>query len=546
VPTALKTLDAARLADEIQASDVVVVGGGVAGLTTALELAPRKVTLLVKGEFAHGGSSPWAQGGVAVALATDDSPRLHALDTLAAGAGLCDDGAVTALTQEGPRRVLELARRGARFDRDAGGELLLGREAAHRRRRILHAQGDATGAEMVRALASLVRETPSIEVVDQAFAVDLVLEDDRVVGVLAERGGRRILHRAQAVVLATGGLGQLYARTTNPPENTGDGLAMAARAGAVLIDLEFVQFHPTALDVDRDPLPLISEAVRGEGAHLLNDLGERFLEGVHPLVELAPRDIVARAIWAEQQRGRRVTLDAASALGAGFAARFPSIDASCRSFGIDPSRQPIPVTPAAHYTMGGIAVDRRGRSSLDGLWACGEVACTGVHGANRLASNSLLEALVFGAKVAADITGWDPGRPLFNAQAVVRQDVARFPREGAVAEPEGVRRQLREMAWAKLGLVREREGLASALAEIEAWSALCPATGELRNLLTVATLVAASALIREESRGGHYRTDFPLSDIVWQRRLGFTYHPGRKGSPLQPAQPSELLTREIA
>lgn len=537
----MKTLEISRLADTTHASDVVVVGGGVAGLTAALELAPRKVTLLVKGAFGQGGSSPWAQGGVAAAIAEDDSPRLHALDTLAAGAGLCDSGAVRVLTQEGPRRVLALAEQGAQFDRDDQGALLLGREAAHRRRRILHAHGDATGAEMVRALVELVRRTPSIEVREQCFALDLVVEGDRVVGVLAEHRGRRVYHHAQAVVLATGGIGQLYAKTTNPPENTGDGLAMAARAGACLVDLEFVQFHPTALDVDRDPLPLISEAVRGEGAQLLNERGERFMEAVHPLVELAPRDIVARAIWAQQQSGHRVVLDAAAALGDRFAARFPGIDAACRRFGLDPARQPIPVTPAAHYTMGGIAVDRRGRSSLDGLWACGEVACTGVHGANRLASNSLLEALVFGAKVATDIDGWEAPRPQYQSKAVVHREKA-----GSLEEKSGDRLALRQLAWEQLGLVRDRPGLEAALASIGTLAARAPATGELRNLLTCANLVAAAALIREESRGGHYRRDFPEADITWQRRLSFTYHPEKRGLPLRPVLASELLCREIA
>ena len=539
----MKTISIHHLATETHLSDVVIIGSGVAGLEAALGIKGRKVSVLTKGELGATGSSPWAQGGVAVALGADDSPRLHALDTLAAGAGLCDTSAVNVLTNEGPKRVRELSKMGADFDRTPSGELMLGQEAAHQRRRILHAHGDATGAEMVRALAAKVRRNAAIQVFEKVFALDLALEDDHVVGVLADHGhGRLVFHRADAVVLATGGIGQLYAFTTNPPENTGDGLAMAARAGARLIDLEFVQFHPTALAVAEDPLPLVSEAVRGEGAVLLNELGERFMLAVHPLAELAPRDVVARAIWQQQTEGHQVTLDATEAVGERFPERFPTIFESCRRFGIDPRVQPMPVTPAAHYTMGGVAVDERGRTSMGGLWACGEVSCTGVHGANRLASNSLLEGLVWGSRVAADIVASPPVRLHTGVRAVVRREEAPGGESSAAA-----RRDLRKLAWAELGLVRTGEGLEKALKAIERLSLQTPAAGELRNLLTCARLVAAAALWRRESRGSHYRTDYPQPELTWQRRLVFTYKPGRPSAPpIVPCLDAEQLEREIA
>lgn len=542
----MNTFEIASLATETIDADVVVVGSGVAGLEAALGLGPLRVALLSKGELGTTGSSPWAQGGVAAALGPDDSPELHAEDTVAAGAGLCDRGAVAVLTTEGPERLRELAAGGARFDRDPSGQLQLGQEAAHQRRRILHAHGDATGAEMVRALAERARRTPTITPHQRVFAIDLALHRGKVVGVLADHGrGRLVFHRAGAVVLATGGIGQLYSHTTNPPENTGDGLAMAARAGARLIDLEFVQFHPTALAVAEDPLPLVSEAVRGEGAILRNELGERFMPAIHPLAELAPRDVVARAIWAQQRAGHRVELDA-TALGDRFPQRFPTIFDSCQRFGIDPRREPMPVTPAAHYTMGGVAVDERGRSSLPGLWACGEVSCTGVHGANRLASNSLLEGLVWGSRVADDIRAELPLPPAIEAEdpVVVRRE------KGAAAvgvgELAALRRELRELAWAELGLVRGGDGLERASREIEKLALAAPATGELRNLLTCARLVAAAAIWREESRGSHYRTDFPQPELVWRRRLVFTYSPDRDGRKILPVLDHDWLFREIA
>jgi L-aspartate oxidase len=410
---------------------------------------------------------------------------------------------------------------GAHFDLDPGGTLSLGREAAHSRRRILHAR-DATGAEVVRTLVEAVRRAPEIRVVDEAFAIDLALEEGRVVGLLAVHSdGRRVLHLAPAVVLATGGLGQLYLHTTNPKEATGDGLAMAARAGARLVDLEFVQFHPTALDVGADPMPLLTEALRGEGAVLINELGERFMVGEHPDAELAPRDVVARAIWRQSMAGHRVLLDATKAVGEEFPEHFPTVFHLCQEHGLDPRTEPIPVAPAAHYHMGGIAVDENGRTSLPGLWACGEVTATGAHGANRLASNSLLEALVFGARVADDLRSAPPssGR---TPRGRLAGGVSGLPAPGDAELTLAVR----SLMWEKVGLVRDEEGLAFAVAELDRLAAADrQASGEARNLLAVARLLTAAALERRESRGGHYREDYPEADPTWLRRLFLTAAP---------------------
>lgn len=526
----------ARGFDGVVSSDVLVVGGGVAGLTAALGCAPLRVTVLTKAPLGQGGSSVWAQGGVAVAMGKDDSPALHSADTLAAGAGLNDAAVVDLLTGEGPRRVAALLDMGARFDRDGAGRLALGREAAHSRRRILHAHGDATGAEIVRTLVEAVRRAPEVRVVENAFALDLLTEGGAVVGLAAVHAdGRRLLHLAPAVVLATGGSGQLYLHTTNPRQNTGDGLAMAARAGARLVDLEFVQFHPTALAArlsgtdEGAPMPLLTEALRGEGAVLIDGRGYRFMGEEHPDRELAPRDVVARAIWRRLVTGDGVFLDAREAVGERFPERFPTVFALCRERGLDPRIEPIPVSPAAHYHMGGIAVDDNGRASLPGLWACGEVAATGAHGANRLASNSLLEALVFGARVAEDLRSAplssSPGR------AAARRSLATGLAARGISAPRSqanaaLALAVRRMMWEKVGLVRDEAGLTAAVAELEDLAAQHPqAAGEARNLLAVARLLSAAALARHESRGGHYRTDYPLPDPDWQRHLAVTAAP---------------------
>ena len=498
-------------------TDAIVVGAGIAGLMAALKLAPLRVTVLCKRRLGSGAATDWAQGGIAAALGSDDSPHLHALDTQRAGAGISNADLVEILTDDAPARIEELLELGAAFDRDASGELALGREAAHGRRRIVKAGGDATGHEILKTLIAAVLAAPTIDVVEDVTAVDLIVHDGVVGGVHARDNatGEMRAYAAPAVVLATGGIGRLYRYTTNPLEATGDGIAMAARAGATLADMEFVQFHPTALAIGRDPMPLVTEAVRGEGATLANDLGERFMLAVHPDAELAPRDVVARAIFEQLQRGRVVGLDARTAIGDAFPKEFPTVFAFCESASIDPRTQRIPVAPAAHYHMGGIAVDEWGRSSLAGLWACGEASATGVHGANRLASNSLLEALVYGTRVAQSIEGYRGGA----SQSPDRSfDFARFVRFAQDDNRQAIA-DLRNLMYANVGLVRNELGLREALARIAELERAHPTPGgDLRNLLVVARLIAEAALARRESRGSHYRTDFPRTDESLAKR----------------------------
>jgi L-aspartate oxidase len=495
----------------IHRTGVVVVGAGIAGLMAALKLAPTPVTVLSKRRLGSGAATDWAQGGIAAAIGADDSPSLHAIDTQRAGAGISDARIVKILTSDAPARIEELLELGATFDRNASGELALGREAAHQRRRIVKAGGDATGHEILKALIAAVRESPSITVVEDVTADDIILGGGRVAGVFAhESAGDAHAYLAPAVVIATGGIGRLYRYTTNPVEATGDGIAMAARCGALLADMEFVQFHPTALAIGADPMPLVTEAVRGEGAVLLNDLGERFMLAVHADAELAPRDVVARAIFEQLQRGRLVGLDASAAIGNAFPQAFPTVFGFCQAAGIDPRTARIPVAPAAHYYMGGIAVDEWGRSSLEGLWACGEASASGVHGANRLASNSLLEALVYGSRVAENIIAMYPegNQPHDVAEGLEHTMCAR-PEDGQTVQAT---RDLRNLMYANVGLVRNEFGLREALSRIEALEAAFPhAANELRNLLVVGRLIAEAALARKESRGSHYRSDYPAT-----------------------------------
>src|SRR6202142_1933450 len=398
--------------------DVVIVGGGLAGLFCALKLAPRPVTVISAAPLGEGASTAWAQGGIAAAVAEGDSAEAHAADTIAVGGGLVDEAVALGLAREAGARIQDLLRYGVPFDRDLEGKLAVGREAAHSARRIVHVRGDMAGKAIIAALTEAVRATPSIRVIEGYVAEALLTDEDAVTGLqlreVADATTKPVIIASRAVVLATGGIGHLYAVTTNPAEASGLGLAIAARAGAVIADPEFVQFHPTAIMVGRDPAPLATEALRGEGATLINEHGERFMLGRHALAELAPRDVVARGVFAEIPAGHGAFLDATATLGAHFAEKFPTVHASCIAAGIDPARQPIPVAPAAHYHMGGIAVDAHGRTSLKGVWAGGEVSCPGAHGANRLASNSLLEAVVYAARIAEDIHGSHiaaPARP---------------------------------------------------------------------------------------------------------------------------------------
>jgi L-aspartate oxidase len=483
----------------------VIVGAGLAGLSTALRLAEHEpVVVLTAAPLGEQAASAWAQGGVAAAVGADDAPDLHRHDTLAAGDGLCETDAVAAIVQSGPAAIEGLIRLGARFDCRDDGALKLGLEAAHSRRRIVHAEGDRTGREILRAVIAAVQRQPRITVMEGMDVRRLPLNaQGAVAGVLAVGpDGAAATLLASRVVLATGGLGALYQHTTNPAGALGRGLAMAARAGAALADMEFVQFHPTALDVGLDPMPLVSEAVRGEGAVLINDLGERIMTGT-PGAELAPRDVVARAVWAQIAAGRRVALDARGALGARFASAFPQVTAACRAAGLDPSATPIPIRPAAHYHMGGIAVDGRGRATVEGLWACGEVACTGLHGANRLASNSLLEAAVCGAAVAQDLAGQTPRLARPNSRP---EPIPPAPTAGLV----------RQILDSHAGVLRDQTGLAAA---VEALTPIARGDGPNGDPALVALFIATAALARTESRGGHCRTDFRDRAAVAERRV---------------------------
>jgi L-aspartate oxidase len=499
--------------------DALVVGSGIAGIRAAIALARggRRVAILTKDQPTDS-SSDKAQGGLAAVLSDDDEVALHYEDTLKAGDGLCNESAVRVLVEEGPARALELIDWGANFDRD-GARLALTREAAHSKSRILHAQGDSTGREIVRALVAKARATPGIALLPRIFSIDLVLSGGRVVGLLAldETRDEVLALAAPAVVLATGGAGQVYRETTNPAQATGDGVAMAYRAGAEMMDLEFVQFHPTALLLPGVPRFLLSEAMRGEGGRLLDAGGLPFMPAIDPRGDLAPRDIVARGIVATMRRDGRdaVWLDMSGQPPDAVRRRFPNIAATCARYGLDIGVDRLPVAPCAHFMMGGVKTDLSGRSSIPGLYAAGEVACTGVHGANRLASNSLLEGLVFGARageaVVADVGAGGAAPP---PRGAARDRAAAVRSIDPAAAGAAVTR-LREAMWREVGIVREAAGLARAVASIldcERGLGSRPPTRaglEARNQLFVARLVADSALRREESRGSHFRSDFP-------------------------------------
>ena len=503
-------------------ADVVVIGSGVAGLTTALNLRSHGLSvLLVTKAKIDEGSTKWAQGGIAAALGPGDTPDQHKKDTLIAGAGLCDTSAVNVLVSEGPEAVRKLIAQGAVFDKSETGEIAFTREGGHLRDRILHAGGDATGAEVSRALLAAVKQDKGIEIIEHALAIDaLKSKSGRVCGVLLHvigAGSRDGVGMAisRAIVIATGGLGQVYSQTTNPAVSTGDGVALALRAGAKVADVEFIQFHPTVLWRDlanRGQQPLISEAVRGEGATLLNHKNEQFMIGEHPQADLAPRDVVAKEIFNQMKESGQpfVWLDAMKVKD--FKNRFPTIYASCISNGIDPTKEKIPVAPASHYASGGVSVDLNGQSSVPGLYVCGESACTGAHGANRLASNSLLEGLVFGARIAAALAKDLPIQedPADDSKTTLLDPKILLPLQISMSEGAGVMRSDASLRKT-LQTLNELSKLSSNQPQIESW--------EASNLHLLATAIVNSALIRKESRGSHWRSDHPKSSDEWLKRI---------------------------
>ena len=514
--------------------DYIVIGSGIAGLFTALLASKHGSVLVLTKSALEESNTRYAQGGIAAAMSSEDSPRLHYDDTVSAGAGLCFEPAVEVLTQEAPRRIQDLLNLNVPFDRH-DGKLALGLEAAHRARRVLHAGGDATGFHIELSLCRALREA-GVSIIEGCFVTGIVVENGRATGVRTfapahsdeppgDSALLSMLHHGRHIVLASGGAGQLFSHTTNPQVATGDGLAVAYRAGAELADLEFYQFHPTALSIPGFPTFLISEAVRGEGAYLRNAEGERFMLRIDSRGELAPRDVVSRAIVAEMRRSQttHVFLDLSHLHKDMVRRRFPTIDAFCRGAGLDMTTNPLPVAPAAHYLMGGVRTNLRGETNVPGLYACGEVACTGVHGANRLASNSLLEGLVFGARIVERTISRTPSDPVSDETAIRIRDTG-VSREIGAKVDDGSLAALQQLMWDRVGLVRDEAGLRDAQTALTSWLAAMPeprtvSEHELANMLLIGRLMANAADERRESRGGHRRSDFPNADPNWTRHI---------------------------
>jgi L-aspartate oxidase len=511
-------------------TDFLIIGGGVAGLRAAIELAQNGEVLVVTKDAPTESSSEYAQGGVAVALSDEDEISIHFEDTIRAGDGLCLRQAVGTLVEEGPTRIRELILWGAEFDKE-GTKLAFTQEAAHTKRRILHAQGDSTGKEIMRVLIDKGRSTSTVSKIDFAFTRDLIIENNRCVGaVVCQQSLRKVLIiSARAVLLATGGAGQLYERTTNPAVATGDGMAMAFRANAALVDMEFVQFHPTALFRPGAPQFLLSEAMRGEGGMLKNIYGQRFMDRYDPARELAPRDVVTRAIHTEMAATKtsNVLLDMTHLNADYVTRRFPRIYRTCRDLGIDITKEPIPVSPAAHYIMGGVKTDLWGATNVPGLFAAGETACTGVHGANRLASNSLLEGLVYGQRAglgAARYAHKHKKRFIGVRRNAVQGARDTSAQSGSVTDVSVIRSSLKSIMWQQVGIVRERKGMTAALKQLKEWERNMKGRPpdrdvfEIRNMITTAQLITRSALHREGSVGAHFRNDFPTKGKNWRKR----------------------------
>ncbi|OBY28693.1 L-aspartate oxidase [Leisingera sp. JC1] len=501
----------------IETGRIVIAGAGLGALYAALELAPRPVLVISPESLGEGASSAWAQGGVAAAMASHDTPEAHAADTLQAGAGTVDPEVAAMVTRVAREHIIDLTELGTPFDRDADGNYVMSREAAHSAARVVRVKGDQAGDQIMQTLIAAVRAATSVQVLENTQAVRLETEGSTVTGIWitrADEPSAPVLVKAPGVLLAGGGSGGLFAHTTNPPRIRGQVIGFAARAGARIADPEFVQFHPTAFDIGEDPAPLATEALRGEGAVLINVDGERFMIPAHPDAELAPRDIVARAIFAETQAGRRPLLDTREALGAEVLTRFPTVAETCARAGIDPVVQPIPVAVAAHYHMGGVEADLHGRTNLANLWVCGEASSTGLHGANRLASNGLLEALVYARNAARDIAA-------LNLAADTAKVLPVFSAGGQELAPVAVQ-SLREVMTAHAGVRRTAAGLKQALATIARLEDEQAEDENFLNMCATATLIAAAALKREESRGGHFRDDFPESDPAQARRTRIT------------------------
>ena len=498
----------------IDAGDVLVVGAGLAGLYTALKLSHRPVTLIASANTPKGSSSFWAQGGIAAAIGADDTPALHAEDTIKAGDGLVDETIAALLAHDAADRLQDLLDFGVPFNKDENGDLALGREAAHQRNRIAGVSGDRAGREIMKCLGRLAESSPSINMLNGFSAYELAIEDGRVVGIFADTGKHPFgttLIKARAVILACGGSGYLYATTTNPEFANGAALAMAARAGATIADAEFVQFHPTAIHGMGDPAPLATEALRGEGAKLVNAHGDRFMAAYHADAEMAPRDIVARAVFDEIQKTGSVGLDLRGHIAETLDDRFPTVASYCKEGGVDPHLSPIPVAPAAHYHMGGIKVDQNGRTSLPGLWACGECASTGAHGANRLASNSLLEALVFGARIAEHIDFTVPVRASSSPQP------PKLAPNTTIQQVMPAMQKLRDCMARHVGVVRTRDGLEEAFKQLLRLERVAAGTPDLSNMVVTALMITAAAYQRTESRGSHFRSDFPEKHAIAER-----------------------------